>query len=155
VSGYTVQPADVAGGISRRRLLGAAGVMGAAAAAVTVPALHRAAPSLDVPGVDVSATVLAASTFTALVGKPMLFAIHEADPVPLTLAAVEGLGSAAATEQAFALRFEGPEAAVQGGQTGHLGGSGLAPTELFIVPSGPPVQGRQTWVATIVGASHD
>jgi hypothetical protein len=134
--------------VSRRRVLGVVGVVGAAAAVASVPAWHRgAAESGAAP-----AEVLVASTFTGLVGRTFTLDLDEATSVPLRLAAVEGLAGAGVAERAFLLRFDGPVAATQGGQVGHLHGPSLPASPLLVVPSGLPDARGQAWTVTVVGA---
>ncbi len=131
--------------VSRRAVIAAVGVVGAAAAAATLPGWHGAtasAPSLD--------DVLRASFCGALVGAAFSLELDDDSPIPLTLSSVDGVGAAPAREHVFSLRLSGPEAARQGGQVGHLSSSAFPSTPLLVVPSGRPHVGGQDWIVTIV-----
>ena len=146
MSGVALGPAEVAlPSVSRRRVIAAVGVVGAAAVVSTLPArLGAHAPS---PAPD---AVLRASAFTSLVGSSFALELDGDDPVALTLVSVDGVGTAAATDDVFALRLRGPVASRQGGQVGHLSASGVPRTPLLVVPSGLPDADGQDWVVTIV-----
>jgi hypothetical protein len=144
--------------LSRRQVLASAGVLGAAAGLGVGPALTSAAsaaPAAPSAGAAGASAALRASAFKALVGKNFRFAGAGTAPVTLRLQAVDGLGSKAARERAFALRFTGPVARRQGGEVGLLEGDGVA-AHLLVVPSGRAMPHGQDWVATVQsGGSHD
>ena len=125
-------------------------MVGAGVLAASVPALRAAVAGTAYAGSE----ALRSSTFLPLVGRLLTLELHDAQTVALTLVAVEGVGSAEATDLAFTLRLNGPIAVRQGGQVGVLSESALRPTPLLVVPSGLPVDDRQDWIATIVGGTH-
>ena len=134
--------------ISRRQLLASTGVLTAAAGVGIGAGALQSAVAQPSPA-------LHASTFSGLVGHTFQFAVRGAQPVPLTLESVDGIGRRKPTELGFALRFSGPRAGKQGGEVGALTAPGLAFT-LLVVPSGRPSKRGQDWVATIAGGSrHD
>lgn len=152
MSGYALGPAELRPpAVTRRRVVGAAAVVGAGVLAASVPTLRAAVAGTAYAG----SAALLASTFLPLVGSTLTFTVGDADGVPLTLVGVEGLGGSSVREDAFALRLRGPVADRQGGEVGVLSASALPPTPLLVVPSGLPVDGGQDWVATVVGGTRD
>ncbi len=146
MSGVVLGPAVVARPeVSRRAVIAAIGVVGAAAAAATLPGWHGAtasAPSLD--------DVLRASFCGALIGAAFALELDDDSPIPLTLTSVDGVGTSPASEHAFSLRLAGPVAPRQGGQVGHLSSSAFPRTPLLVVPSGLPDGVGQDWIVTVV-----
>jgi hypothetical protein len=151
MSGYALGPAELRPpAITRRRLVTAAAVVGAGAVAVSVPTVRAALAGTAYSG----SGALRSSTFLPLVGSTVTFTVGDAEGLGLRLVAVEGVGTAAVTEDVFTLRLRGPAAVRQGGEVGTLSSPSLRPTALLVVPSGRPVDGAQDWVATIVGGRH-
>jgi hypothetical protein len=132
-------------GLTRRRVLVGSGVLAAAAVSTALPGLVRPAAAQERRG-------LRAATFRSAVGGAFVFAARRSGRVRLRLEAVEGVGTAAATESTFVLRFAGPAARHQGGEVGTLRAPGLPASRLLVVPSGRAHAAGQDWVATVVGA---
>jgi len=151
VSGYALGPAELRPpALTRRRVVGAAAVVGAGVLASSVPTVRAALAGTAYLGAE----TLLASTFLPLVGRTLTFTIGEADGIALRLVAVDGLGTSAVREDAFALRLHGPVATRQGGEVGTVSAPDLRPTPLLVVPSGLPYDDGQDWVATILGGTH-
>ena len=152
MSGYALGPAELRPpALTRRRVVGAAAMVGAGVLAASVPTVRAALAGTAYAGSE----ALRASSFLPLVGSTLTFTVGDAEGLSLTLVGVEGVGGSPVSESAFALRLRGPVASRQGGDVGTLSAPTLRPTLLLVVPSGLPRDDGQDWVATIVGGTHD
>ena len=125
--------------VSRRAVLRGAGIAGAA---VAVAGLN-AAPA------DAATVSLKASTFQPLVGKAFHLDVGRWHHTLKLHSIHEVSGQPGVHEDAFSLRFTGPKADREGGETGRLHLPAGETTTLFIVPGGKAGDGQE-WIVTVL-----